>query len=272
MDLSKNPVKKSELLSAIEIALYKHGIDQKLKESEEKYRSIIENINDVVFSIDERGLITFASSQIIHLFGYTPEEVIGRGFPEFIFEDDIQKTVEGFNSIKKNEMVSNEYRIKHKSGELIWVMSSSRPIFKDGKFAGINGIINNIDEKKKTEEVLVTSEERYRLLFEDSPISLWEEDLSGVKIFIDRLRKKGIKDLKKYFQKNPDKVQECISSIGLVDINKATLNLYKAKNKSEMLKNYYKVFTPETLFVIKEAIIKLSQGEMEYEGYQLTKH
>src|SRR5208283_3976214 len=90
--------------------------------------------------------------------------------------------------------------------------------------------IHTVLEKKRQEDALRASEQRYRSLFEDSPVSLWEEDFSAVKLFIEDLRKQGIEDFRAYFESHPEEVARCIEQIKVVDVNQATLKLFGAKS------------------------------------------
>ena len=79
--------------------------------------------------------------------------------------------------------------------------------------------------RKQAEETLKESQERYHDLFEHSPISLWEEDFSAVKLRLDALREQGIQDFRGYFQTHPQVVNEFAALIRIVDVNQATLEL-----------------------------------------------
>ncbi len=66
---------------------------------------------------------------------------------------------------------------------------------------------------------------KYRKLFKESPISLWEEDFSEAKKYLAYLRKKGVSDLRNYFDKNLSELEKAVGKIKVLDINKATMNL-----------------------------------------------
>jgi two-component sensor histidine kinase len=115
------------------------------------------------------------------------------------------------------------------------------------------------------EEALRESEERYRSLFEDSPISLWEEDFSAVKRHIDGLRASGVKDLAVYFKEHPEEVANCAAKVKVVDVNRATLELYQAESLKELRDGLGTVFSAESYDVFKEELIALSEGKMRFE-------
>lgn len=79
---------------------------------------------------------------------------------------------------------------------------------------------NSLFIKLKQSEIKAkTNEERYKILFEKSPISLWEEDFSEVKKYIDFLNKGGVKDLRQYFKNNPQELQNVVGKIKIINVN-----------------------------------------------------
>jgi HD-GYP domain-containing protein (c-di-GMP phosphodiesterase class II) len=129
---------------------------------------------------------------------------------------------------------------------------------------GGNGDYQDLIEQ--TEEALKQSEARYRNLFENSPISLWEEDFSQVNSYLDQLRHKGVKDLGAYLDQNPQAVIDCMRLVKVVDVNQATLRLYKAKNKDELNQNLDKILRKETLPLIQKELVAIFEGKKEFEG------
>ncbi len=76
-------------------------------------------------------------------------------------------------------------------------------------------------DRKRAEQALRERETRYRALFEDSPVSLWEEDFSAVKRRLDALRQDGITNFEEYFAAHPDVVNECVALVKVLDVNHA---------------------------------------------------
>lgn len=126
-----------------------------LKASEEKYRNLVENINDVIYSVNDQGRMTFISPTINKNTGYQPEELIGRNFTEFIHPDDLSMVLDRFEDIKKGDQEVGEFRLKQKSGGYRWIRSSNRPIFQGTKFTGLTGIFVDIEEQKQLQDKLL---------------------------------------------------------------------------------------------------------------------
>ena len=119
-------------------------------------------------------------------------------------------------------------------------------------------------ERKRAEVSLHESNERYRALFEDSPISLWEEDFSAVKQTLDSLRNKGVTNFRSYLESHPEVVAECAAQVKVLDVNKATLLLFKAKTKEDMLNKLESVFCDESYESFQGELVRIADGQTEF--------
>jgi PAS domain S-box-containing protein len=137
--------------AAMDITARKQA-EEALRESEEKYRDLVENINDIIFAADERGVVTYVSPSIEPLSGFAPADVIGRSFAEFIHPDDLSRLTESFQKVLSGQMRPREYRVMNKSGEIRWVRSSSRSIFQGDRAVGLQGVLTDITDRKRAEE------------------------------------------------------------------------------------------------------------------------
>jgi PAS domain S-box-containing protein len=125
--------------------------------------------------------------------------------------------------------------------------------------------------RKQAEEELRMNGKRYYGLFENVPISLWEEDWAAVKTYVDDLRRNGIVDLRGYFENNPEVVQRCVEMVRIVDVNRATLKLYQAESKHDLMKGLNQIFREETYDVFGEQLIALAEGHTRFESERLTR-
>ncbi|UCD83224.1 MAG: PAS domain S-box protein [Deltaproteobacteria bacterium] len=127
--------------------------------------------------------------------------------------------------------------------------------------AQIGGVIARL----KAGEALRESGERYRNLFENTPISIWEEDFSEVKAYIDGLSVGETDDFKKYLDLHPEVVEECIKRTKILDVNLASLDMFKARNKDELKAGLAQIFTERTLEAYKQALAALRDGQTFFE-------
>ena len=143
-------------------------IESALRESEEKYRELVENISEMIYIVDATGTLTYVSPVVIPLGGYRPEEIVGCPFSEFIHPEDLPGLIENFQRTIAGELQPSEFRVRKKSGEFLWGRSASRPIVRNGEVVGLRGVLTDISENKRVEEALRESEARYRNLFENA--------------------------------------------------------------------------------------------------------
>lgn len=154
--------------------------EEALRESEKKYRDLVENINDIIFVADRNGKITYVSPVIKSLYGYDPSEVIGRSFTEFIYPENKNHVIEMFHKVLSGELQPNEYRVMTKSGHVRWVRSSSRPIFTDDTITGVQGVLTDVTERKQAEGALQESEQKFRSTVEQSSDGIVLMDEQGI--------------------------------------------------------------------------------------------
>ncbi|MBM9513526.1 hybrid sensor histidine kinase/response regulator [Desulfogranum marinum] len=103
-------------------------------------------------------------------------------------------------------------------------------------------------------EELKKAEARYHLIFEQSPISLWEEDLSEVKSYIDDLQAEGVQDFGLYFEMHPEALRVCADKIKVTDVNARTLDLYEIDDKND-LSGIKDILPQGSEWIIKEEIL-----------------
>jgi PAS domain S-box-containing protein len=152
-----------------------------LRVSEEKYKVLADLLPQVVFETDINGNITFVNSQAFDIFGYTQEDYDrGLNVIQMLIPEDRVKGRESIQRILKGEEPKgNEYTALRKNGSSFPVIVYTNPIFRDGKPAGLRGIVINITERKQAEEALQDSEEKLKSIFEASPDSIMVTGIDG---------------------------------------------------------------------------------------------
>ncbi|MHA1357446.1 MAG: PAS domain S-box protein [Candidatus Helarchaeota archaeon] len=125
--------------------------EEELKASEERYRDLVENINEVIFRVDSTGKITYISPYLKTLLGFTPDEVINLTFEKFLLPTDLNLFLNNFLEILKGQPSVFEFRARSKSREIRWLRSNIRPIFKFDKVVGAQGSFWDITELKEAE-------------------------------------------------------------------------------------------------------------------------
>jgi PAS domain S-box-containing protein len=122
-----------------------------------------------------------------------------------------------------------------------------------------------IAERERAEKARQKSEERYRSLFEDNPAALWEEDFSEVKQILEALKEQGVTDFRAYLTAHMDLVAECALRVKVLDINRASMELFKAQNKEELITGFSQLFDAGDFLVFAEELTSLAEGQTRYE-------
>ncbi len=137
-----------------------------LSASEERFRTLVENINDLMYTLDAEGRITYASPAVERFSQYKVAELIGQPFMPLIHPDDLPGLVGSFDRLLSGQLEPWEFRVLDKDGREIWVRSSSRPVYKEGKIVEINALMTDISAHKQAEAALRESDERLKLTLE----------------------------------------------------------------------------------------------------------
>jgi len=142
--------------------------EEGLQRSEEKYRNLVENTLDILYSVDENGRITYVSPQVVPLLGFSPEELVRTGFLPFIHPEDRERILTNFkNEMATGDNISSTFRILDKSGSIHWVENRSHILF-DGqkKPAGQQGVLRDVTDRKRAEEQIRLTDRKLSLMTE----------------------------------------------------------------------------------------------------------
>lgn len=126
-------------------------------------------------------------------------------------------------------------------------------------------------ENAELYEAVRQSEARYRMLFQESPISLWIEDFSLVKAKLDELRNSGVPDLSSYLDEHPEFLSETLGLLRVVEVNPATLRLYEAQSFEELQRRLSEVI-PEKVFLLwRGELLAIWEGRQEFYGQGINR-
>jgi PAS domain S-box-containing protein len=110
------------------------------------------------------------------------------------------------------------------------------------------------------------SEQRYRRIFESTGVSIWEEDFSRVKAAIDDLRSSGVRDFRAHFAAHPQFVQDAIAMVKIVDVNAASVKLFAAESKAELLVSLDRILVAERCEVFVEQLVAIAERRTLFEA------
>jgi len=139
-----------------------------LEKEKAQYQDLLDNLNEIVYRVDSDARIKYISPNIERLTGFSSEELVGRYFTDFVHPDDFGERVEHFQDILSGKEFASEYRYRTKNRGFVWGYTKHKTIFENGKVVEVQGIMLDITERKEAEESLRKSEEKYRLLFNNT--------------------------------------------------------------------------------------------------------
>ncbi|MBI5928304.1 MAG: PAS domain S-box protein [Chloroflexi bacterium] len=169
-DLDGNPL---HIQSIVRDITERKRAEVTLRESETRYRLLAENIADVImtFSLDRR--ITYMSPSCERLLAYVPEEIEGKSHSEFIHPEDYPQVIDRTRQAvaSREHFYTNQFRLRHKEGHYIWYEVRTRIVFdpKTGEVVQFISVLRDITERKRADDVLRESEDRFRRAIIDAP-------------------------------------------------------------------------------------------------------
>jgi PAS domain S-box-containing protein len=240
---------------------------KRVEESLREQASLLNLTHDSVFVRDMNDVITYWNRGAEELYGWTREEAVGKvshQLTQTIFPAPLE------------EINAELLRTGRWEGELVHtkrdgtqeVVASRWSLQRDeqGLPTAILETNNDITERKRAEAELRESEKRYRHIFQTAGVSIWEEDFSQVKAAIDALKAQGVGDFSQYLAAHPEFIQQAISMVKIIDVNDATVKLFAAQSKDELLVSLHKIFLPEAEEVFAGELIAIAEGRTNFES------
>ncbi len=245
-------------------------VEAKLRQSEARFRAaFLASPDAVTITRLDNGQYVEVNDSFTQITGYTYDETIGKTALEINIWANPADRRYMVNILREHGEIRNfETKFRVKDGSIIDSELSARVIPIQG-MPHIVVIARDMSYLKQTERALRESEMRYRSIFENSPVSLWEEDFSAVKAYLETLQSDGIKDIPAYLRENLDAVKKCAALVHILDVNRATRVLFAAQTKEELTQDLTRIFLPETYPVFAEQIIALWEQKSYFTAEQV---
>ena len=149
-----------------------------LQNSEDRYRRVLDTAFEGVWIVDSQGRTSYVNQHMAAMIGTTPEEMQGVSVFDLIPGDDRAAVQQRLQERSQGARAHFEARLLHKNGTTVWILVSSTPLQDErGQFQGSFSMITDISERKRIEEVLGQSEERYRAFVTQSSEAIWRFEL-----------------------------------------------------------------------------------------------
>lgn len=247
----------------LQFEITKHKLtESELRKLQKQTRLIIDTALDAVIAFDRNWSILDWNPRAESTFGFSAEFAIDKlSLTSLIVpggHDLLSHFLEERTRRDGRDVTTLELTGKHRDGRE-FPMELAVSILSGGDTPVYSAFIRDITERKLAEEA------RYRTLFDNSPVSLREEDFSNVKRYIDKLREQGITDLKKYFNEFPEVLAHCASLVRIIDVNLATTRLFRAKSKKHFCDSYNSCLRSMTSGLLVAEMTALAEGRHAFE-------
>jgi len=256
-----------------------------IKEKEDYLNKILHTANEGFWIIDRDAITIEINTKMCNILDYKESEIKGKSIFNFVDKENAQIFNKQLQKRAKGISTSYEVDLIKSTGKKVTCLFKTSPIKNDeditvGSFALVTDIsklknsYKTLENKNKELKNLslelseknrlnIESNNRFKSLFEQSPISLFEEDYTEAKKLL--LKKKSeVTDLKTYLDENPEFVKECVSKIKIISVNHNTLELFKVKNAEELLNHLRKTLDDNALEVLKHELLDVVSEKNEY--------
>ncbi len=237
------------------------------KRAEEELRvknAALESSLNAVAIADLEGRLTYVNHSFLRLWGYDdPGEVLG--LPAITFWQSPREAEEVLTAVLEKEAYTGELTALRRDGRPVEVLLAANKVMAgDGSPLCIMASFVNLSVRKKAERALAENETKFRTLFEESPISLWEEDFSALKTYLDQLREEGVSDYDAHFRAHPEALVESARRIRIIDVNRATVDLYGARSKKDLLSHLDGILVEESWDQFRDEVVALAGGATRF--------
>lgn len=228
--------------------------------------SALQAAANAIVIADHEGTILWVNSAFESLTGYSRKEIIGQN-PRILKSGEQNEEFyrQMWNSISSGSVWHSELINKRKDGTNYTEEMTITPLVgTSGKCDFYIAIKQDVTERKNFEKNLALSESRYRSLFEESPVAVIEEDFSGVKAKIEKLRKRGVKDWRRYFKEHPEIVQEMLGLVKVIDVNKSAVFFHGGQDKLEIFEKFETLFPGSTSERFLDELVHFAEGDNNF--------
>jgi PAS domain S-box-containing protein len=161
-------------------------VEVALRESETKYRRIVDTATEGIWALGPDGRTTFVNARMAEILDYRREDFVGRPLTDFMFEEDALDHHGRMTARSHGASEHYERRFRSKGGQTIWTLVSAAPVFDDEHcFLGSIAMVSDITDRKQMEQELIVREREYRTLLESVPDLIVRYDLDLRRVYVN---------------------------------------------------------------------------------------
>ncbi len=237
------------------------------RRAEKKHQTILNTAIDGFCITDLEGRLLEINDSYCRIVGYTREELLKMSAKDIEAIENPEEVLKRIKEMRKKSSGRFETRHRCKDGKIIDVEVSVNYLNVDQGQMFV--FIRDITERKRAEQALRESEERYRKIFNSSSVALWEMDLSEVRKYVYDLMDKGNVNISEYIRKNPGCINELIHRIKLCDVNDTALKMFKAGSREDLFRKFGMLLTADSHESFLRCVETYISGGTSYSSEQV---
>jgi len=242
-------------------------IEEELRESENKYRTLAENIGIGVAMVSPQMKVLTVNRQMREWFPSIAQRNLCHEAFNCSVVDTSCSACPTVKTMVDGQTHERSVQMQTADGVQLFRVVSTPVIGAGGQVEAAIEMIENVTSRRRAESALEDSEKRFRSLFEGVPISLWEEDYSQVLAYLDTLGFRELTDFVQYLDAHPEVVKECASRVSITTVNQATLALHGASSSEDLIAGLPGTFTPRSYEAFKSQLVAIWRGQDSWRSH-----
>ena len=236
------------------------------------YEALVENSPIAIVTLDQKHQVISINPAFQGIFGYRSDEIIGKTLDKLVGDpDNMQEATEITKGVLAGRTMHEYGKRRRKDGSFVDVEILGEPIDINGKRIGVLGLYRDITLEKQATEQLQISEERFRRMFEDSPVALRLEDCSKLKQWAEDTQEKSGQGIREYLEGHPEEIATLCNLREIISLNTASLYLFHAKDKDQLQENLCSILSEESRETQIDIICAFLDGETTLEREEIYK-
>lgn len=225
---------------------------------DERIESYIEAVPEMVLVLDEDGTIVRANSVLLDKLGYRPGDLEGQTPDKLLVSESLGELITGKPGERRSQL-------ENRTGDPVPVTLSVATVSSRKNRELHLCFARSIEDLKTVQKRLEREKNRFRALYDEAPVGLWEQDMSEARRKVQNIIDRGVDDLRTYFVENPEELRDVASSVETLSVNQQLLDILGARDRDHLLANLNNVFTEETFEVFRDEMVKFfEEGRTSY--------
>jgi PAS domain S-box-containing protein len=272
-EVAASPIGPGLFLVAMRDVTARKQAERARLQSEVRFRSFFEAAPEAM-GISGAGVHLLVNPAYARMFGFErPEQLVGRPILDLIAPSEHAAVTELVRRRSAGAGVAASYdvRARRRDGtEFLMEVRGSSYLSDSGVHTVV--VLRDVTEERAFATRLEERDRRFRELFDQVPVGVWVEDLSGVKAILDAVRASGVTDLATHLRDHPEVVVACARAVRVLEVNATACQTVGARDQAELLANLHMVFLPESLQDFAQEVLQLAEGQREtlVEGWNGT--